>query len=357
MPKDYYEVLGVPRGADEKTVKSAYRKLARKYHPDVNPNDKAAEAKFKEVSEAYEVVGDPDKRKLYDQFGHNWEAVQNFGGQARPDGSESGFGGFGDMGGIFEEIFSRFGGGGDFGEGIDTAAAQPADITREVEVTLEEIATGTSRTLTYSASDVCKSCQGNGQVRLKTPRKCTQCQGTGRVKSLFGIAQACSKCRGSGEISTETCPTCSGTGTTPATRRMTVKIPAGIEAGKKLKVAQGGSAGARGRMGDLYVVIRQAPHPTFERDGSNLHVEIAVPFTTAALGGEVRVPTLSGSVTMSIPEGTQSGQVFRLTGKGLPKSGQVGNLFAKVKIQMPKTLTDRQRKLLRELADLEKATS
>lgn len=309
MAKDYYAILGVPKKADEKEIKSAYRKLARKLHPDVNPNDKASEAKFKEVSEAYEVLGDHEKRKMYDQFGSNWEAASKFGG----GGGGEGFGGqnvefnFGgqDIGSIFEHLFGGFGGRG----GIsmeDMEVAQPRDVEKAVELTLEEIDTGTKRLLTYQTMDGQRTRQGISTI--------------------------------------------------PTTKKVEVTIPKGIEDGKKLRVPGKGAAGANGRAGDLYVAVKWATHERFKPVGGNLEVEVPVPFTVAALGGEIRVPTLRGSVTMKIPEGTQGGQTFRLGGQGISRmGGSRGDLMARIRITVPKRLSGKQRELIKQLAELEAA--
>jgi DnaJ-class molecular chaperone len=309
MARDYYALLGVNRNADEKEIKAAYRKLARKYHPDVNPNDKAAEARFKEISEAYDVLGDSDKRKAYDQYGENWEQVskygENFGGGAGDVRFNTGGGGFES---IFEQFFGGFGGGGHAGNihFEDLSAAQPRDVEKVVEIPLDEIDTGTKRTLTYQTMDA--------------------------VRTRDGIS------------------------TVPSTKKVEIKVPAGISDGKKLRVPGKGAAGANGKAGDLYVTVKWASHPDFKATGENLEVEVPVPFTTAALGGEIRVPTLRSTVKMKIPEGTQSGQTFRLAGQGLAKlSGGRGDLMARVKITVPKKPTEAQRKLLNELADLETA--
>jgi len=313
MAKDYYQILGVARGADEKEIKASYRKLARKYHPDVNPNDKAAEAKFKEMSQAYEVVGDPERRKLYDQYGDNWEHAQNYPGDIPTGGSAADFGDFHFGGGgigaetIFEHLF---GGGRAGGTRVnmnfqDMETMQPRDVEKTVEVSLEEIDSGTKRVLTYQTMDA------------------------HRMQDKFT--------------------------TVPTTKKVEVKIPAGITDGKKLRVPGKGAAGQSGKAGDLYVVIKWAPHPLFKPVGENLEVEVTVPYTTAALGGEIRVPTLRSGVTMKIPEGTQSGQTFRLGGQGLMRlNGSRNDLMAKVKITVPKKPTEREKQLLRELAELDK---
>ncbi len=330
MRKDYYQTLGVTKGADDKEIKAAYRKLARKYHPDVNPNKAEAEAKFKEISEAYTVLSDPEKRKMYDRFGSDWEAAHS-GGGGYAGGPQPGGGGFdfGDAGtgfeSIFQQFFQGFGGETPFG-GMRQRGVPPRDVERQIDLTLEEIDSGTRRTLTFQADDACSQCNGTGQVRLANQQ---------------GPA---------------VCPTCRGGATVPSPRRVEVKIPAGISDGKKLRVPGRGAKGANGKAGDLFVVVHEVPHPTFKRKGEDLEVEVAVPYTVAALGGEISVPTLRSKVSMRIPEGSQSGQVFRLASQGISKlSGGRGNLMARLKIMVPKKLTDRERKLLRELASLSEA--
>jgi molecular chaperone DnaJ len=321
---DYYKTLGVNKGADEKEIRAAYRKLARKYHPDVNPNDPKAEAKFKEVSEAYEVLKDPEKRKKYDQFGANWESFRP--GQSQPEGYQDYQTNFGQGGSgfesIFEQIFSNFGGEGPFGQ-VRFQQIPPHDVERAVEVTLEEIDKGTTRTLIYAVEDACKQCKGAGTVQLT--------KGSGRG----------------------TCPTCHGSGLTQTTHKVEVKIPAGIADGKKLRVPGRGSVGSNGKAGDLYVIVREAKHAVFKRVGEDTEVEVDVPYVVAALGGEVSVPTLRASVSMKVPPGTQSGQVFRLGGQGVTKlGGGKGSLRVRAKITVPKELSKEEKKLLEQIAAL-----
>jgi len=305
MATDYYKVLGVPRGSDEKEIKSAYRKLARKHHPDVNPNDKAAEARFKEIGEAYDVLSDPEKRKLYDQYGSNWEAASQ--GGVNPEDFGGGFHipGGGGFESIFEQIFSggRVGGprgGVDF---RDFEQSVPKDVEKVVELSLEEVDKGGKRTLTYQTMDA------------------------QRVR---------------GEVST-----------VPTTKKVEVTIPAGIQDGKKLRVPGKGQTGANGKAGDLYVVIKWAEHSKLHWVNDNLEVEVPVSYETAALGGEIHVPTLRNTLSMKIPAGAQSGQSFRLASQGITKlGGSRGDLMAKIKITVPKPLGDEERKLLEQIRSL-----
>ena len=321
MALDYYKVLGIGRGADDKEIKSAYRKLARKYHPDVNPNDAEAERKFKEIGEAYSVIGNPEKRKLYDKFGSNWEQASQFGGGGGPasEGEERvNFGGEG-FESLFEQFFQNFGGG-DVGFGRGGAVVPPQDIEQTIELSLEEIDEGSRRRLSYRSPDACRTCDGRGVVELTGKRSAS-------------------------------CPNCGGQRTVYQDRKVEVSIPAGIENGKKLRVPGGGVRGTKGRAGDLFVIVRESPHPKFKRKGADLEVEIEVDYLTAALGGSVHVPTLKSSGTMQIPTGTPSGQALRLKGKGLTKLGSSlkGDLFARIKITVPKQLEKEERKLLEQI--------
>ncbi|MCH7902965.1 MAG: J domain-containing protein [Armatimonadetes bacterium] len=318
MAKDYYKILSVDRRADDKAIKAAYRRLARKYHPDLNPNDPTAEAKFKQASEAYAVLSDPEKRKKYDTLGSNWEQLQNV-GERVSDRFQTGFGGGFDT--IFEQIFSQMSG---EEPGPQVRQVPPRDVSRDVEVTLEEIDTGTDRKLTYTTADACNHCRGAGSVRT-------------------------------GDRHRSACPACRGSGTQSRTQSVKVKIPAGVSEGKKLRVPGKGAAGSNGQSGDLYVVIREAKHKKFRRVGEDTEVEIVVPYVLAALGGQTEVPTIRGTVSMKIPAGTQSGQVFRLANQGITKlGGSRGNLRARVKISVPKRLSKKERALLKEISDLTK---
>ncbi|MBL8060951.1 MAG: J domain-containing protein [Chthonomonas sp.] len=343
MAKDFYKTLGVDRKADDKTIKSAYRKLARKYHPDVNPGDKAAESKFKEISEAYEVLGDAEKRKAYDRYGENWEQGSNF------EGVNIDFGG--GFGSIFEQMFSQM----NHAEGVRPRGAEPKDVTKEIEVSLEEIASGTTRSLSYQVLDACKSCDGTGYVRTRNSTTCATCGGTGQSRNFFGMGSTCQACMGTGTSNLEKCPTCRGQATVVTNKKVEVKIPAGIADGRKLRVPGRGSIGANGRAGDLYVLVREKAHPTFQRKGDDLEAEVSVPLVTAILGGEIKVPTLKGSVTMKIPECSQNGQFFRLSGKGMPhlSGGGAGSLMVKLKVTMPKSLSPAERELFEKLNSLQ----
>ncbi len=310
LKMDYYKTLGVSKKADEKEIKSAYRKLARQYHPDLNPNNPEAERKFKEISQAHEVLSDPEKRKKYDQFGVNWDQVQSGPGGARAED-------MGDFGTIFETFFGGFGGGNPFQQ--SAPSAPPANVEQSITATLEEIDSGTKRTLTYSVNDACAQCRGSGQVLL-----------TNR-----GMAP---------------CPNCKGSGLTPRSRRVEVKIPAGFPEGKKLRVSGGGARGGNNQTGDLYVTVTMTPHPKFTRKGNDLEAEVEVDYLDAILGGEIKVPTLRSSGTLKIPAGTASGRTFRLKGQGITGSNNSkGDLLIKTRITVPTELTKEEEKALNSI--------
>jgi molecular chaperone DnaJ len=333
-PADFYSVLGVAKGATEKEIKAAYRKLARKYHPDVNPGDNAAEAKFKEINNAYEVLSDKDKRQKYDKYGDKWQYADQFEEAQRQQGQYQNFGGGGggqsfhfggDIGGmdsIFDEIFG--GGRGGFGGGRARQGRpqRGQDLETQVEVTLEEAYAGTARTISLQAEEPCASCHG-----------------TGRIANV-----ACSVCRGAGFVA--------------GVKRLEVKIPAGVATGSRVKVSgKGQPSFSGGPAGDLYLVVKVRPHDTFERRGDNLHVTVTVPLTTAVLGGAVEVPTLKGKLELKIPAETQNGRVFKLGGQGMPHLGraQKGDLLAKINVVLPEKLSDKERALFGQLRDLRKA--
>ncbi|MEO7453441.1 MAG: J domain-containing protein [Fimbriimonadales bacterium] len=351
---DYYAILGVDKKADEKEIKSAYRKLARQLHPDVNPGNKGAEAKFKEVSEAYEVLSDEKKRKLFDQYGSNWESASKMGdpfSYQSPGGFRVDFG-EGNVPPGFETIFETFFGGG-MGRNVHHAVAH--DVEQSVSLTLEEIDSGATRTFTYRVDDACSTCNGMGVVKSKADETCPKCRGAGQIRGMLGIAQTCPVCGGVGTISSDACPACKGQATLPNTKRVDVTVPAGVPDGSRLRVAGQGATGAGGRRGDLYVLIRTLKHDHFTRVGDDLETELEVDYVLAALGGSASVETLRGGVDMKIPAGSQSGQVFRLGGQGIAKmSGGKGNLLVRVRVAVPKHPSGEEKKLLEEIRRLRK---
>lgn len=333
--KDYYSILGVPKGSPEKDIKAAYRKLARKYHPDVNPGDKSAEARFKEVNEAYEVLSDPDKRKKYDQYGSDFEnaeafarareqARQQYSGYGRTAGGGSPYTTYenidmGDLNEVFENLFKGFGGAAGARMGGRRAARRGEDIQHPLEISLEEAFNGTKRVLDLQTESVCPVCQGMGRFKNGL---CNQCGGHGRVVKP---------------------------------RRLEVKIPAGVKDGSKVRVAGEGNPGSGGPNGDLYLVIKIAPHPIFKREGEDLTVDVPVSLTTAVLGGEVQVPTLKGSkLALKIPPETQNGKIFRLTRQGMPKLNDTvrGDMLARVSVVLPVNLTEKERSLFEQFKAL-----
>jgi molecular chaperone DnaJ len=349
--RDYYEVLGVTRTVAEAELKTAYRKLAMKHHPDRNPGDKAAEESFKEAAEAYAVLADPEKRSLYDRFGH---AAVRSGAGAGAGFDPSVFSEFGDLNDI---LGSMFGFGDLFGGGRRRSGPQRgADLRYDLEITFEEAAAGAETTVQIPRRESCDTCAGSGAAPGSSPTTCTQCRGHGQIRHQQGfltVARTCPRCRGTGRMIVKPCATCRGEGQVARERKLTVKIPAGIDTGQQLRLTGEGEAGtAGGPPGHLYVVVHVQPHEFFRREGVNLFCEIAVNFTTVALGGEVQVPTLDGSESVKVPEGTQTGTTLRLRGKGMPEVGgrSRGDLFATVQVQTPKKLSKDQRHLLEQLA-------
>jgi molecular chaperone DnaJ len=345
--RDYYQVLGVARDASDQDIKSAYRKLALKHHPDRNPGDKSAEDKFKEAAEAYAVLADADKRARYDRFGH--AAVAGSGGA--PGFDPTIFSEFDDIFGSIGDIFG-FGGGRRRG-----GPQRGADLRYDLEISFEQSATGAETAIQIPRRETCEACTGTGAAPGSSPTTCPQCRGTGQLRyqqGFFTVARTCGQCRGNGRIVTKPCQTCHGAGTVEQLRKLTVKIPAGIATGQRLRLMNEGEAGAQGGPpGDLYVVLNVQEHPFFQRDGNDLACEIPVNFTTLALGGEIKVPSIKKDAeTLKVPEGTATGSVFRLRGKGMPDvSGRGrGDLLVTVQAITPRKLTKEQRKLFEQLA-------
>ena len=349
--RDYYEILAVARSASEADIKSAYRKLAMKYHPDRNPGDKVAEERFKEAAEAYAVLADSEKRALYDRFGHAGVAsAAGSGGGFDPSvftGFEDILGGLGDI----------FGFGDILGGGRRRGGPQRgADLRYDLEISFEEAATGTETSIQIPRQETCETCHGSGAAAGTSPATCPQCRGQGQVRfqqGFFTVARTCPQCHGSGKIITKPCQTCRGAGRVTKDRKLTVKIPAGIATGQQLRLQGEGESGTLGGpSGHLYVVVHVQEHEFFRRDGNNLFCEVPVNFTTVALGGEIQVPTLEGPEPVKVADGTQTGTTLRLRGKGMPDvNGRGrGDLFATIQVQTPKKLTKEQRRLLEDLA-------
>ncbi|MGI6129509.1 MAG: molecular chaperone DnaJ [bacterium] len=352
--RDYYEVLGVPRTASQEEIKKSYRKLARKYHPDVNPGDPTAEEKFKEVNEAYEVLSDDQKKAQYDQFGHAAFDASAFGGQ----GGAGGFGNFGFD--IFGDIFDMFSGG-RTGRSRRAGPERGDDLRYDLDITLEEAAIGIERDIEVYREERCATCDGSGTAPGTSPSTCPTCGGTGELReeraTPFGRmvnVTACLRCGGRGQIITNPCSKCDGSGRVRRVRRIQVRVPAGVDTGARLRLAGEGALGVRGGPpGDLYVFITVKPHKIFERQRDNLYTKISINIAQAALGAEVDVPTLEGTAKLTIPEGTQGGTRFRLRGKGMPplRGHGRGDLLVTVAVSTPVKLTTKQRQLIQELAE------
>ena len=355
--RDYYEVLGVGKSADEKEIKKAYRKLAMQYHPDRNPDNKEAEEKFKEINEAYEVLSDETKRRNYDQFGHEGVNGQGFGGQGF--GGGFGSGGFED---IFGDIFGDMFGGGFGGSGRQRRRGpeRGADIRQNITIDFEEAAFGKKASIKINRSEECDKCSGTGSKPGTSKKTCPTCNGAGEVRTVqrtpFGniaSSRPCGTCGGEGEIIESPCDKCHGTGSTRKVKTIEVDIPAGIDGGQMKKLAGQGEVGTKGGpRGDLYIVVNIRNHSLFTRDGYDVYLEMPISFSQVALGGEIEVPTLDGKVVYNVPAGTQTGTVFRLREKGIKKlrGNTRGDQYVKVVVETPKNLTDRQKELLRELA-------
>ena len=351
--RDFYETLGVAKNATEDEIKKSYRKLAMKYHPDRNPDSKQPEENFKEVKEAYEMLTNPEKREAYDRYGHAG-VDPNMGGGG---GFGGGAGGFGDaFGDIFGDIF----GGGGRGRNAGPQVYRGADLRYNLEITLEQAAHGFDTTIRVPSWDKCDTCHGSGAKPGTSPTTCSTCGGHGQVRmqqGFFSIQQTCPKCHGTGKIITDPCAPCGGAGRIKRNKTLEVKIPVGIDNGMRIRSSGNGEPGTNGGpSGDLYVEIHIKPHPVFQREGDDLHCEMPISFAKAALGGDIEVPTLSGKVSFTIPEGTQSGKTFRLKGKGIKgvRSGYAGDLFCHVAVETPVKLTEKQKDMLR---DFEKLTT
>jgi molecular chaperone DnaJ len=342
--RDFYQVLGVARNATEDAIKKAYRRLAMKYHPDRNPNDKEAEERFKEAKEAYEVLADAQKRAAYDQYGRaGLDAARGAGQGFSPSDA------FGD---IFGDMFGDIFGGGR--RGGRSAVYRGADLRYELSLDLEQAVFGTTQEIDYQTVRECSECGGSGAARGHAPVTCETCQGSGQVRitqGIFAVQQTCPRCKGRGTIITDPCPKCAGQGRTRTTKRLSVKVPPGVDTGDRIRLAGEGESGRNGGPpGDLYVEIAVREHPIFERDGAHLSCEVPVSFVIAALGGSVEVPTLEGQAAIKVPAGTQSGRVFRLRDKGIRpvRGGATGDLFCRVVVETPVELNAEQKDLLRK---------
>lgn len=357
---DYYELLGVTKNSDADEIKSAYRKLAKKYHPDVfatagDAQKAEAEKKFKEIQHAYDILSDPQKKAAYDQYGsEDGPQMGGFGGQGGFGGFSQGAGGFGD---IFSDIFSAFTGG-----GARSSARSGEDIEVGLNLTFKEAAFGTDKEITYSRIEKCASCNGTGAKAGTAFKTCTKCGGRGRIvvqqRTMLGMMQServCDMCGGSGKIITDSCPDCKGKGKNRAQRTVKVKIPAGVDNNQMLTMQNEGSAGSGGGVnGNLIIAFRVMPHPIFEREGPDLKMELPISVTEAVLGTQVEIPTLTTPVTVDIPEGTPEGTVIRVKGRGIKhlRKDAYGDLYVKIVIDVPKNLSSRQKKLLKDMEEV-----
>lgn len=355
--RDYYEILGVDRGTGEDEIKRAYRKLAVKFHPDKNPGDHEAEDRFKELGEAYDVLMEPQKRAAYDRYGH---AAFQQGGMGAGGGFHDPFdlfrevfGAGGGSGGIFDHFFGGGGSGGD-----SSGRQRGSDLRYDMQISLEEAALGCDKEIEIRKLDACGTCDGSGAQKGSRVVTCPTCRGRGQVvasRGFFQVAQTCPQCHGSGRIVEKPCQTCQGEGRREKTSRVKIKIPAGVDSESRLRSTGGGEAGVRGGpSGDLYVVIHIKEHGVFVRDGMDLRCDVPLPFTTAALGGEIRVPTLQGAAGLKIPAGTQSGAIFRVRGQGMPAlhSAARGDILTRVQVEVPTRLNAEQRATLEQFAEL-----
>lgn len=343
--RDYYEILGVAKSADEKEIKKAYRRIAMKFHPDRNSDDPESDDKFKEASEAYEILSDREKRAAYDQFGHDGVNPQMGGG---------GFGG-GNFSDIFGDVFGDIFGGGGGGRGRG-GPQRGSDLRYTLDISLEDAVRGTQVKIRVPTLQHCGTCDGSGAKAGSSPTSCGTCGGVGQVRmqqGFFQVQQTCPNCRGKGRIVSDPCPDCRGHGRVEETKTLSVKVPAGVDTGDRIRLSGEGEAGPDGGPpGDLFVQMDVQRHPIFERDGKNLYCEMPITVTDAALGGELEVPTLDGRVKLKVPAGTQTGKLFRLRGKGVKpvRGGSEGDLLCRVEVETPVNLSKRQRELLEELA-------
>ena len=359
--RDYYEVLGIDRGATDQDLKSAFRKLAKKFHPDTNPGDVDAEKNFKEVNEAYEALKDPQKRAAYDKFGH--AAFEGMGGRG-PGGGQGGFGPdfASSMSDIFDDLFGEFMGGRRGGDGRHSGRERGADLRYNMSITLDEAFIGKTAQIRVPTSVGCETCDGSGAKSGTKPTTCPTCSGAGKIRAsqgFFTIERPCPTCHGRGETIQNPCADCGGAGRVTKERTLSVNIPPGVEDGTRIRLAGEGEAGMRGGpAGDLYIFLSIEPHSIFQRDGADIFCRVPISMTTAALGGQIEVPTVEGAISrVKIPEATQSGKQFRLKGKGMPvlRSKLTGDMYIQVEAETPTKLTKRQRELLEEFQKLSDA--
>ncbi|MBJ2109094.1 MULTISPECIES: molecular chaperone DnaJ [Proteus] len=346
--RDFYEVLGLSKTADEKEIKRAYKRLAMKYHPDRNQGDKESEAKFKEIKEAYEILSDTQKRAAYDQYGHAAFEQGGFGGQGG-----GGFGGGADFGDIFGDVFGDIFGGGR----RQQRAARGSDLQYNMDLTLEEAVRGVAKEIRIPTLETCDKCHGSGAKEGTSAETCSTCHGAGQVhlrQGFFTVQQACPTCHGRGKVIKEPCSKCHGDGRVERSKTLSVKIPAGVDTGDRIRLSGEGEAGENGApAGDLYVQVHVRQHHIFERDGNNLYCEVPINFAIAALGGEIEVPTLDGRVKLKIPAETQTGKMFRMKGKGVKsvRSSSIGDLMCRVVVETPVKLNEKQKELMQQLGE------